>query len=70
MKLIIDKVTNETIATTTDANFQPDAMQIMVDAPVNFDASLNMRDYHFDPVTQTVSYVAGSAKPIVLPAKI
>jgi len=67
MKLIIDKTTNETIATTTDVNFQPDATQIMIDAPANFDASLNMRDYQFDPITQTVTYVLGSAKPIVLP---
>ena len=70
MKLIIDKATNETIATTTDANFQPDATQIMLDAPEDFDDTLNMRDYHYDEATQTASYVLGSAKPIVLPTKI
>lgn len=67
MKLIIDSTTNETIATTTDVNFQPNSTQIMIDAPADFDASLNLRDYQFYPTTQTVAYVAGSAKPIVLP---
>ena len=67
MKLIIDKATNETIATTTDVNYQPDnATQIMIDTPLDFDIALNMRDYHYDEVTQTVSYVEGSATPIVL----
>ena len=71
MKLIIDKATNETIATTTDVNFTPDeTTQIMIDAPADFDESVNMRDYHYDEATQTVSYVLGSAKPIVLPTKI
>ena len=68
MKLIIDKATNETIATTTEVNFTPDeATQIMIDAPADFDESVNMRDYHFDEVTGTVSYIEGSATPIVLP---
>jgi len=68
MKLIIDKATNETIATTTDVNFTPDeSTQIMIDAPVDFDESVNMRDYHYNEVTQTVSYIEGSASPIVIP---